>query len=647
MPILLLYLLVTVIIFFTHLAGYNTFFASGDAAVQSYAWFAKIERALLNFDFPLWDFGTDSGTSFIGELQSGAFYPPVWVISFLPPYGNYTKFELFIALHFTWGAFGAYTLFREFGLSRISAFFGGLLFGFVGPAAARAFGQPNLHAGVVQIPWMIYFALRGAKSTSTKVILSNFACCAGMGALAILAGHMHAFIHGLLASALIIPFASRHSWKKLIYFSPVFPFALGLAAVQFLPTYEYFKLAYKWFGAGFTKYPHLVPFAEFERFALKSTCSLRLGISDCQSPEGASLFFTYSGYALAILGIVYISRYRKDLTNYYFLALLVVALVIATGGNNFWGQLIYNTPILNLVRIPSRAMHLYSLATAGLVALGIQLLLNNYQSRLLKSSLRLVALVIIVSLTFEMHTYTKRYHRSASNLNAGPVYYKLNPISEFLIDQQIADQGLYRFANLPNSVIPANIGNVYDIKNITSHKSSKYGNYYDYLSKDWNYQSKRFNELGLKYIVSNKEIPNLRKVKEYQGIMIYEKPEPLPIFYYKKNKKFFPIPLDSKITWNENSVTVTFPHAFKAPLGGRFIFAQANYPGWQVLVNQKPRNILKNPSLLTINNKSKINQITYRYQPKSVVYGFLITFMCLIIFLFLIRNKKNETTNDY
>ncbi len=643
MPIFLLYLLITVVIFFTQLSGVNTFFTSGDAATQSYAWFAKIERALLNFDFPLWDFATDSGTTFIGELQTGAFYPPTWLFSYLPPYGSSGKFELFIALHFTWGAFGAYKLFREFGLSKISAFFGGLLFAFVGPAAARATGQPNLHAGVVQIPWMIYFAFRGSKDVPVAETLKNYACCAGMGALAILAGHMHGFIHGLLASALVIPFVNKSSWKKLIYFIPVFPFSLGLVAVQFLPTYEYFKLAYKWYGSGFTKYPHIVPFEEFGRYSLKSACSFWPGNPNCQAPEGANLFFTFSGYGLALLGLVYIFRNRKNLTIYYPLALLVVGLTLATAGNNFLGQIVYNIPILNIVRIPSRAMHLYSLAVSGLVALGFQILITNYSSNKIKLVLRFSSILLALSLNYEIIKYTQRmFGRTASDPTAGPEYYKLNPIKQFLIDQNIADQGLYRFANLPNAIISANIGNVYSVNNITAHKSSKYGAYYDYLSRDWNYLSTRFDQLGLKYIVTDREMPELSQVLAYKNIKIYQKPNPLTIFYYLKNKTFRPIPQKSKISWHENSVTIKFPENFKSPEGGKFIFAQANYPGWQVIVDQKPREILSKPALMTIKNSTQIHEITFRYQPKSVFIGLTISLLCITILIFLLFFYKSK-----
>jgi hypothetical protein len=354
----LLYLLLVIVVFRGHFDGSATFFSHGDASVQSVAWLGKIENSLLKGELPFWDFDTDSGTSFIGEMQTSVLYPPVWLMAISPPYKSIVKLEIFVMLHFFWAALGAYIFFRQIKLGSFPAFIGGIFFAFIGPAALRVTGQPNLHAGVVQIPWMLTFALMAIQETQVQKRYFYWSLMSLVSALAILAGHMHAYIHGILAVAILVVFASNQKIKDYFRFTLAFLFSLVLAAGQLIPTAQYFNLAYKWYGVGFTEPPHIVPFEEFGRYSLRNFASL-LDVTK-SVPEAGTLFVTFSGLVLVVLGLFYIFYKQKNKYLLFVPGIVFISLIIAFAGDNFLGKIIHQIPFLNIVRIPLRALHLYS-----------------------------------------------------------------------------------------------------------------------------------------------------------------------------------------------------------------------------------------------------------------------------------------------
>ena len=55
-----------------------------DNSVQSYAWLQYLTWAVRQGSFPWWDPFIEAGRSFVGELQTGAFYLPNIALSLLP-----------------------------------------------------------------------------------------------------------------------------------------------------------------------------------------------------------------------------------------------------------------------------------------------------------------------------------------------------------------------------------------------------------------------------------------------------------------------------------------------------------------------------------------------------------------------------------
>jgi hypothetical protein len=84
-------------------------------------------QQLKNGQIPLWNPYNFSGNPHLASLQSGTFYP-LNVVFFVLPFIN--AWTIYILLQPILAAFFTYLLLREYSLSKLSAFFGGVAFAF-------------------------------------------------------------------------------------------------------------------------------------------------------------------------------------------------------------------------------------------------------------------------------------------------------------------------------------------------------------------------------------------------------------------------------------------------------------------------------------------------------------------------------------
>jgi len=223
-----------------------------DNSVQSYAWLQYLTWAIRQGTFPWWDPFAEAGRSFVGELQTGAFYLPNIVLSLFPRDQNsllpIIYIESFLLIHLVISCFLTYKLARELGMVRTSAMISGLTFAFSGSVANRAFAQANLFSSAVWIPGAFLFYLRAlrAKKMPQQVINSNLA---GLFlALSLLAGHHQPPLYGCIGIAFltIVLLGTRQEHRfsgcsrllliRVMFFSLLFAF--GYSSFQLLASRE-------------------------------------------------------------------------------------------------------------------------------------------------------------------------------------------------------------------------------------------------------------------------------------------------------------------------------------------------------------------------------------------------------------------------
>lgn len=104
----------------------------GETVNQAYSWFHFWAESVLHGSVPLWDPYTFGGHSFIGEMQTAAFYPLHLVFALFPANGNGLLSTRLYHLYFVFthllAAYFMFALIREMGLNRFPALVAGLCY---------------------------------------------------------------------------------------------------------------------------------------------------------------------------------------------------------------------------------------------------------------------------------------------------------------------------------------------------------------------------------------------------------------------------------------------------------------------------------------------------------------------------------------
>src|SRR5579864_3706527 len=157
---------------------------------QGYSWMQFAITSIRHGVLPIWDPYTLAGHSFVGEMQTGAFYP-LHLLLALIPFNSASVFSpaayhIWFAVTHVLAACFMFALVREFGLSRFSAFIAGICFS-LGGLVARV-GWLDFLESSIWLPLVFLFFLRALRAAGTRFAIMN-ACCGGlMVGMAVLAG---------------------------------------------------------------------------------------------------------------------------------------------------------------------------------------------------------------------------------------------------------------------------------------------------------------------------------------------------------------------------------------------------------------------------------------------------------------------------
>jgi hypothetical protein len=612
------------------IAGYQTLIRTGDSVDQSFMWLSKVFAAARAGHIALWDFGINSGTSFIGELQTAPLYPPALLFGLVAQPGDPHAFDLFLVLHYLLAALGMHMLCRALGLPWLASVFGGMLFAFGTAFALRSTGQPNLFASLAWGPWIVagsQWCLR-EQMQWRAVALASF--CGAFIAMSFLAGHAHGTIVAIMAAALLSPCAlrlRRAQWREtwgavgthvLLCAAFIGGTAAAMALPQIVATREYLGRSYKWYGPGYTTYPDVVPYSIFAdgSIHLRDFASVLTG--HLTSPiDGGPFYFTWIGLLLATAGVAICAWLRF----WSRLAICCIAKVVVAATFEFsafhpFGWFYYHLPIANLIRTPGRVIFLFDIGAVVLAAFGLVALTNLMRglgprvSGVARHAIATIVGVLAIAIgAAEIRRWPAFPVKEMKPSPSADVAWVLdNPVVRDLVARSHASGDQYRFF-ADRAVVPPNIGDLCPLLSANGYRSSRTAAYHNYFNFDP--KSPIMDRFGVRWWVSAKPVDGMPIVARYGKVVIQERESALPVFWLADDTpRGTPAPIKS-IQWGQNDVRVDFDQ----PVSGKLVFGTSDYPGWSATADGLPVLVAPYENLLSIDVPRPTTSVRFVYTP--------------------------------
>jgi hypothetical protein len=360
--IVILLLLIPLLLFLPGVSDFIYPYRSGfsDLSISHLPNLVYLKQSLADGNgIPLWSNTILSGFPFAANPLSGLWYPPGWLLIVMPlPLG----FNLLVILHMFWGGLGMYLLLRHRQVQMLPALGGALAFELFPKFFAHfGAGHVTLLFAVAWTPWLLFAEHHQTYGSGKKIKLVP-AVVLGIILLADVRWGLYAGLLWFLYSLNLL-FPDGYSGRTL-------PRWIKISAAQV-------------FVAGLIAAPLLLPLLEYTRLSTRHTLTSEENLI-LALPLSSILGFLYpdfAGYAewtvypgaLALLLFVW-TIFHPELRNRnrFWIWAVVLTLLVALGpGVPIIGTVlkyIVRLPLLNLLRVPTRAVFIMGLAFAVLLA---------------------------------------------------------------------------------------------------------------------------------------------------------------------------------------------------------------------------------------------------------------------------------------
>jgi hypothetical protein len=311
---------------------------------------------------PYWNPYLDWGQPLLSNPNALFFYPYTFVMILLP---INIAYPLHYVFHFSVAALGAYLLARQWGQSRLAAFFAASVFTFSGPVLSLG-NFYNFIACAVWVPWALWLTEKAVRGRSLRPWL----LLTGVFTLQFLAGEPLTLMATFGLSTLYALYRTgnlRRPWARenlriLGYFFVSGCLMMALAAVQFFPAIELLSNSRRGFGLTFDQSTfwsfHPLLFLEmlvpnFFGSAFGTPTPWKSVLNSWVTPFFLSFFVGAIPFLFALVGWARGHDVRRTFAAWAGLAMFVLAL----GRFTPVYHLVYTVlPPLHLVRFPVKLL---------------------------------------------------------------------------------------------------------------------------------------------------------------------------------------------------------------------------------------------------------------------------------------------------
>jgi len=394
------------LLYFNRIVFGNYYFFE-DFLYQYYPFRNFFVTSLRNGTFPLWDPYVFAGTSLIGDIQNALFYPFNIILVLFVKRGvlSFYALELQNILHILLAGIFTYMYGREIKLSKNASMISAVTFMFSGFLITRM-----IHLTFVNvIVWLPLILLFLQKALNEKSYFYSILGGLFMG-LSMLAGSpqfsLHIFYFLVFYTLFFIVTNRENSSviKSFSFLSIILIISLGIAAIQYLPAFEYSKytvresISFK-DSSVFSIHPgYLLTLLVPKLFRDFSGTAQTYVVSSLEIGEAYGSFWERAIY-LGIFPFILLFFSFKDRKNkliWFFAAMAVFFLIAAFGKYTpLYKFIYYCLPGFNKFRIPGRFSGLFSFSMAILAGFGANVFFDKRKIKFPKVLFWLIGLVLI------------------------------------------------------------------------------------------------------------------------------------------------------------------------------------------------------------------------------------------------------------
>jgi hypothetical protein len=196
--------------------------------------------------------------------------------------------------------------------------------------------------------------------------------------------------------------------------------------------------------------------------------------------------------------------------------------------------------------------------------------------------------------------------------------YRKTPLITFLEERNRADPGMYRVLARPKDLIPPNAADIFRLSTVLGYRSSMLIAYFDLLSRDWSLSSQALDQVGARYVVTDKPSESLTFLSSFDGLLLYERPAARAVFRWSGSPDQAALGTIGAVKWQRNGVNLEV--ATNQP--SKLTFAESNYPGWHVRINGVATAIDPSwPHFMSVTVPSGTSTVQWSYHPWWLIPG--------------------------
>lgn len=400
----LLLALLTILFFWPVLTGEKAFW--GDVVAQDFPWRNFAATQIQQGNIPLWNPHNYAGMPFLADVQSAVLYPLNLILAFFVQSGRLSFYALQcqIIFHFFLAGIFMFALLRHFRLKLFSSLTGAVSFMFTGFLVAHLGHVGMLNVAVWAPLVFLFFHKALTERRWSSALLGGF-----FFGISILAGHSQPALYLVFAMTLYLLYHTAIEAKRssrplsccvqlfsLFGLMMLTTFAVGAAQILPMAELTQFSVRAQYGFEHATSYSlppkHLITLLIPKFFGMPHG-----GTYSYWGADNFTEMCIYAGLVPMILALVGVFR-RRNRETIFFMALSVIALLLAMGKYTFFYHVVYEMfPLVAKVRIPARFGFLSAFAISILAAFGSQALLEPVDEKTVRTLRRIIGGLLVIA----------------------------------------------------------------------------------------------------------------------------------------------------------------------------------------------------------------------------------------------------------